>query len=98
MIRPCSQQSLTTERLTLRWFTEDDAALMLAVWNDPDFVAVLDEAKAIGLERVTATTSCGLLGLVRVAFTTRSSPAPPAPSTSDHPTRAALVSISPVAG
>ena len=33
-----SRPSLTTERLTLRWFTEDDAELMLAVWNDPGFV------------------------------------------------------------
>ncbi len=29
---------LTTARLHLRWMTEDDAGLMLALWNDPDFM------------------------------------------------------------
>ncbi len=29
---------IETERLRLRWLTLDDADLMLAVWNDPDFV------------------------------------------------------------
>ena len=32
------QATLWTERLELRWLTEDDAGLMLAIWNDPDFV------------------------------------------------------------
>ncbi len=29
---------LQTARLQLRWLTQDDASLMLAVWNDPAFV------------------------------------------------------------
>jgi RimJ/RimL family protein N-acetyltransferase len=29
---------LVTERLRLRWMTEDDAGHMLAIWNDPGFV------------------------------------------------------------
>ena len=29
---------LETERLQLRWLTEDDADLMLAIWNDPAFI------------------------------------------------------------
>jgi len=31
-------RSIRTERLQLRWITLDDADLMLAVWNDPDFI------------------------------------------------------------
>lgn len=29
---------LVTDRLRLRWMTEDDAGLMLAIWNDPGFI------------------------------------------------------------
>ncbi len=29
---------LVTDRLRLRWMTEDDAGHMLAIWNDPGFV------------------------------------------------------------
>jgi len=35
---PRSSRQIETDRLTLRWFTEDDAGLMLSVWNDPAFV------------------------------------------------------------
>ncbi len=31
-------RELLTERLELRWMTEDDAGLMLAIWTDPGFV------------------------------------------------------------
>lgn len=31
-------REVLTERLELRWLTEDDAPLMLAIWTDPDFV------------------------------------------------------------
>ncbi len=31
-------RELLTERLELRWLTEDDADLMLAIWTDPGFV------------------------------------------------------------
>jgi RimJ/RimL family protein N-acetyltransferase len=30
--------TLRTGRLELRWLTADDAPLMLAIWNDPDFI------------------------------------------------------------
>lgn len=30
--------TLVTARLRLNWLTADDAEMMLAVWNDPDFV------------------------------------------------------------
>ena len=33
-----ARASLETPRLLLRWMTEADAGLMLAVWNDPDFI------------------------------------------------------------
>ena len=33
-----TQSELLTERLRLRWMTEEDAGFMLAVWNDPGFV------------------------------------------------------------
>ncbi|MEJ2383180.1 MAG: GNAT family N-acetyltransferase [Xanthomonadales bacterium] len=31
-------RNVLTDRLELRWLTEDDADLMLAIWNDPDFI------------------------------------------------------------
>lgn len=31
-------RELLTERLELRWLTEDDAGLMLAIWTDPGFM------------------------------------------------------------
>ena len=33
-----AKTELTTARLRLRWMTEDDADLMLSIWNDPDFI------------------------------------------------------------
>lgn len=33
-----TQSGLVTERLRLRWMTEEDAGHMLAIWNDPGFV------------------------------------------------------------
>lgn len=38
MSRRTANTELTTLRLRLRWLTEDDAALMLTIWNDPDFI------------------------------------------------------------
>lgn len=38
MPRTTAKTELTTRRLRLRWLTEDDAELMLAIWNDPDFI------------------------------------------------------------
>jgi len=33
-----AKTELTTQRLRLRWLTEADAAVMLTIWNDPDFI------------------------------------------------------------
>ena len=38
MSRTTAKNELTTRRLRLRWLTEDDAALLLNIWNDPDFI------------------------------------------------------------
>jgi RimJ/RimL family protein N-acetyltransferase len=38
MPRKTAKAELTTARLRLRWLTEDDATLLLAIWNDPDFI------------------------------------------------------------
>jgi len=38
MPRTTAKTELATLRLHLRWLTEDDAALMLSIWNDPDFI------------------------------------------------------------
>lgn len=51
---------IQTERLQLRWITLDDSDLMLAVWNDPDFIRyvgdrgirTLDEAREVVREKV----------------------------------------------
>ncbi len=38
MLQATEGRALRTERLRLDWLTADDAELMIAVWNDPDFV------------------------------------------------------------
>jgi RimJ/RimL family protein N-acetyltransferase len=38
MTHAMARTELLTARLRLRWFTEDDAGLMLSIWNDPDFI------------------------------------------------------------
>jgi len=51
---------IRTERLRLRWITLDDADLLLAIWNDPDFIRyvgdrgirTLDEARKTAKEKV----------------------------------------------
>lgn len=53
-------RSMQTERLFLRWITEDDADLMLAVWNDPDFIRhvgdrgirTVEESRQVVRERI----------------------------------------------
>ena len=60
-----SRQSMTTERLTLRWFTEDDAALMLAVWNDPDFVRHVGDRGIRTLDEARNALAYGILALYR---------------------------------
>lgn len=56
---------MTTERLTLRWFTEDDAALMLAVWNDPDFVRHVGDRGIRTLDAARDALARGILAMYR---------------------------------
>ena len=60
-----SRQSLETERLTLRWFTEDDAGLMLAVWNDPDFVRFVGDRGIRTLDEARDALRQGILAMYR---------------------------------
>lgn len=65
MTRQHSGQSMTTERLTLRWFTEDDAALMLAIWNDPDFVRYVGDRGIRTLDEARDALAQGILAMYR---------------------------------
>jgi RimJ/RimL family protein N-acetyltransferase len=56
---------MATERLALRWFTEDDAALMLAVWNDPDFVRHVGDRGIRTLDQARHTLVHGILAMYR---------------------------------
>lgn len=38
MTHAVARTELLTPRLRLRWLAEDDAGLMLSIWNDPDFI------------------------------------------------------------
>jgi len=60
-----SRRSMTTERLTLRWFTEDDAALMLAVWNDPEFVRHVGDRGIRTLDEARDALVHGILAMYR---------------------------------
>lgn len=54
---------LTTERLELRWLTPDDAAMMLAVWNDPAFLRYVGDRGIRTLDQARAAIEAGPLGL-----------------------------------
>ena len=56
---------LNTERLELRWLTPDDAALMLAIWNDPDFVLHVGDRGIRSLEEARQAMQDGILKLYR---------------------------------
>ncbi len=56
---------MTTERLTLRWFTEDDAALMLAVWNDPGFVRCVGDRGIRTLDEARNALASGIMAMYR---------------------------------
>ena len=58
-------QLIETERLTLRWFTEDDAELMLAVWNDPAFVKYVGDRGIRSLEEAREALRGGILAMYR---------------------------------
>ncbi len=54
---------LTTERLELRWLAPDDAAVMLAVWNDPAFLRYVGDRGIRTLDQARAAIEAGPLGL-----------------------------------
>ncbi len=56
---------METERLCLRWLTEDDADLMLAIWNDPDFVRFVGDRGVRKLDEARAAMRDGILQLYR---------------------------------
>jgi ribosomal-protein-alanine N-acetyltransferase len=56
---------LETERLRLRWLTEDDADLMLAIWNDPDFVHFVGDRGVRTLDEARDAMRNGVLQLYR---------------------------------
>lgn len=58
-----SSQSLRTERLDLRLFNEDDADLMLAVWNDPDFVRHVGDRGIRSIDEARAALEDGILSM-----------------------------------
>lgn len=57
--------SLDTERLHLRWLTEDDAPLMLAIWNDPDFIRHVGDRGIRSIEEARAAMQDGAFRLYR---------------------------------
>ena len=56
-------QSLQTERLDLRRFTPGDADLMLAVWNDPDFVKHVGDRGIRTVDEARSALSDGILSM-----------------------------------
>jgi RimJ/RimL family protein N-acetyltransferase len=60
-----SRQSLETDRLSLRWFSRDDAALMLAVWNDPAFVRFVGDRGIRTIDEARDALHRGILAMYR---------------------------------
>lgn len=56
---------LETERLQLRWLTEDDAGLMLAIWNDPAFIRYVGDRGIRTLDEALTAMNEGVLKLYR---------------------------------
>lgn len=56
---------LETERLHMRWLTEDDAPLMLAIWNDPDFVRHVGDRGIRNLGEARQAMQDGLMKVYR---------------------------------
>jgi RimJ/RimL family protein N-acetyltransferase len=56
---------LETERLQLRWLTEDDADLMLAIWNDPAFIHFVGDRGVRTLDEARDAMQGGVLKLYR---------------------------------
>jgi ribosomal-protein-alanine N-acetyltransferase len=56
---------LETERLRLSWLTEDDADLMLAIWNDPDFIRFVGDRGVRTLDEAREAMRQGVMKLYR---------------------------------
>lgn len=57
--------SLETDRLQLRWLSEDDAGLMLAIWNDPAFIRFVGDRGVRTLDEALTAMRDGVLKLYR---------------------------------
>lgn len=55
--------TLQTPRLELRYFTPDDADLMLAIWNDPDFVRHVADRGIRTIEEAQTALADGILAM-----------------------------------
>lgn len=62
--RPASPE-LQTDRLYMRWLTEKDAPLMLAIWNDPDFIRHVGDRGIRNLGETRQAMQEGILKLYR---------------------------------
>jgi RimJ/RimL family protein N-acetyltransferase len=75
-------QALETSRLSLRWFTRKDASLMLAIWNDPDFIRYVGDRGIRSIRDAEAAMDTGIIsqydtmgyGPYRVAIKTHGAP------------------------
>jgi len=56
-----ARAELTTPRLRLRWMSEEDAGLALAVWNDPDFMHHVGDRGIRTLEEARNAMRGGML-------------------------------------
>lgn len=56
---------LDTERLSLRWLTEDDAPLMLTIWNDPAFIKHVGDRGIRTVEQAVEALRDGALAQYR---------------------------------
>jgi RimJ/RimL family protein N-acetyltransferase len=63
MTHEASLPQLQTKRLQLRWLTEDDAGLMLAIWNDPAFIRYVGDREIRTLEEAATAMREGVLRL-----------------------------------
>jgi ribosomal-protein-alanine N-acetyltransferase len=58
-----SPKTIQTERLSLRWFVPGDEDILLAVWNDPDFVRNVGDRGIRTVEQASEALAAGPLKL-----------------------------------
>ena len=56
---------LETKRLSMRWLTEEDAPLMLAIWNDPAFILHVGDREIRDIEQARQAMRDGILKVYR---------------------------------